>query len=242
MKVLFTLLLVFLMPIAALAQSKIVRPDELGLTVELDHSEHRPFTREMILITIRGVYRRHITRETLRQPDLEGFSWAQLGADTWAEERIDGKQVKTFERRMAIYPDRPGRLTIGAFTHDLTLTDEGDDWFEHSISSDPLTIEVAAAPAWDGWWFPVRSLRVSDNWSNPPALLTPGEGVLRGRPARGFGRHAGNDAADARTNLALGYDLSASRKAAGRTVTVGPGHLFLLALDDSTDQRYFGDR
>ena len=29
------------------------------------------------------------------------------------------------------------------------------------------------------WWFPTLSLRVSDDWSNAPDLLQPGEGVLR---------------------------------------------------------------
>ena len=85
----------------------------------------------MILVTIRGSYRRHITRERVEQPPLDGFSWSQLGPDRWYEERIRGRPVKMFERRMALYPERAGELTIGAFTHHLTLTDEGDEWFEH---------------------------------------------------------------------------------------------------------------
>jgi len=166
-------------PVAALAQSRTVLPHELDLMVEVEETPHIPFTREMVLITIKGVYRRHITREQLVQPDFEGFSWTQLGDDTWRDERIDGKLVKTFQRRMAIYADQPGRLTIGAFTHKLTLTDESDDWFDHEITSAPVTIEVAPAPAGDDWWFPVKSLRIADNWSNAPDQLVPGEGVLR---------------------------------------------------------------
>ncbi len=163
----------------AIAQSSIVRPGELSLSVEAAEGEATLLAREMILITIRGLYRRHITRETLQQPAFDGFSWTQLGADSWTEERIAGKKVKIFQRRMAIYPDRPGRLTIGPFKHQLTLTDEGDDWFEHDVTSAPLVIDVAPAPPIEGWWFPVRSVRVSDSWSNAPALLKPGEGVLR---------------------------------------------------------------
>lgn len=161
------------------AQSRIVRPSELRLEVEIEEHRHVPLAHEMVIITIRGLYRRHITREELVQPDFAGFSWSQLGPDKWTEERIDGEKVKIFERRMAIYPNRPGRLTIGAFTHRLTLTDEGDDWFDHEISSRPLTIEIAPAPATEGWWFPLRRLRVSDQWSNAPDQLKPGEGVLR---------------------------------------------------------------
>ncbi|MEM9628897.1 MAG: hypothetical protein AAGA21_21890 [Pseudomonadota bacterium] len=164
----------------ASAQSSSVQPGELSLSIEVEAEENQtPFTREMVLVTIRGQYRRHITREVLEQPDFDGFNWAQLGPDKWIEERINGKNYKIFERRMAIYPNRPGELTIGAFTHRLTLTDEGDGWFEHEVKSAPVTIDVLPEPAIGDWWFPVRTLRVSDEWSNAPAQLKPGEGVLR---------------------------------------------------------------
>ena len=132
------LVLLFL-PALAAAQTRAVAPGELELSVSVEETAHTPFVREMVLITIRGVYRRHITRETLIQPDLDGINWAQLGADKWRDERLDGEKVKILERRMALYPNTPGRITIGAFRQKLTLTDEGDDWFDHEISSEPVT-------------------------------------------------------------------------------------------------------
>ncbi len=169
----------FLWPLGALGQSSTVLPHELVLSIEVEERETRPLAREMVLLTIRGVYRRHITREQLLQPDFDGFSWSQLGPDTWTEERLEGKKVKILTRRMALYPDRAGDLTIGAFTHRLTLTDEGDDWFDHEIQSDPITIRVDPAPETPGWWFPVLQLKIADQWSNAPDQLVPGEGVLR---------------------------------------------------------------
>ena len=166
-------------PASAVPQSRTVLPDDLQLSVTVEKRNAAPYVREMVLISIRGVYRRHITRETLVQPDLEGFSWSQLGTDVWREERIDGARVKTFERRMALYPDRAGTLTIGAFTHDLTLTDEGDDWFAHQVRSEPISIDVEAPPTSQDWWFPVKSLKVADQWSNAPDQLAEGDGVLR---------------------------------------------------------------
>lgn len=175
----FALILALLWPVVSLAQSLEVRPGELALTVEVEDTGHVPLVGEQVILTIRGEYRRHITRERLAQPDLAGFNWSQLGSDSWTEERIDGQTVKVFRRRMALYPDRAGRLEIGPFTHNLTLTDEGDDWFAHPVLSDPVSLEVAPAPATDGWWFPVRRLQISDQWSNAPDQLKPGEGVLR---------------------------------------------------------------
>lgn len=174
-------------PALAFGQSSTVLQSELSLSVEVDASEATPFKGEMVLITITGTYRRHITRETLVQPSFEGFSWTQLGPDTWRDERLDGQPVKILKRRMAIYPDRAGDLTIGAFRHELTLTDEADEWFQHTITSDPVTITVDPAPATAGWWFPARGLKITDQWSNAPDQLVPGEGVLRMVRIEAFG-------------------------------------------------------
>ncbi|WP_299964117.1 hypothetical protein [uncultured Roseobacter sp.] len=173
------LVLCLLIPAAPAAQTRSVAPSDAVIWVEVEETEHIPLVKEMVLITIRGIYRRHITREKLVQPSFDGFSWTQLGDDTWREERLEGALVKTFTRRMAIYPDRAGTLEIGAFAHNLTLTDERDNWFEHAVSSAPVRIEVAPAPDGPDWWFPVRQLRISDQWSNAPDQLTRGEGVLR---------------------------------------------------------------
>ncbi|WP_187429497.1 hypothetical protein ROLI_042060 [Roseobacter fucihabitans] len=161
------------------AQSRSVLPSELSLEVVVEPTAHTPLAREMVLITIKGIYRRHITRETLEQPPLEGFNWTQLGDDLWRDERLDGAQVKTFTRRMAVFPNEAGEIEIGAFAHVLTLTDERDEWFEHRVFSEPLVITVDPAPEGRDWWFPVTSLKISDQWSNAPDQLVPGEGVLR---------------------------------------------------------------
>ncbi|SNR67148.1 BatD family protein [Puniceibacterium sediminis] len=175
----FVVLIWALTSVACAAQTTQVNPADLTLTVTVANGDVAPYVQEMVLVTIEGQYRRHVTREIMEQPDLEGFNWMQLGPDQWYDTTERGKKVKNLRRRMALYPDRPGTLTIGAFTHHLTLTDEGDDWFPHDIQSQPITIEVLPAPEVKSWWFPVRHLEVSDTWSNAPDRLKPGEGVLR---------------------------------------------------------------
>ncbi|MGB5556978.1 MAG: hypothetical protein WBN04_03095 [Paracoccaceae bacterium] len=172
------IVLLLLSPAPSRAQSA-VDPSDLVLTVLLEKTEVAPFQHEMVLLTIHGVYRRHITLETLEQPDLEGFNWMQLGQDDWFESTLDGKAVKNMRRRMALFPQQAGRLKIGAFTHHLTLLDENNNWFEYDITSEPLVLEVKPAPQTDDWWFPVRRLEITDNWSNAPDQLGEGEGVLR---------------------------------------------------------------
>jgi hypothetical protein len=161
------------------AQTRAVDPSDLSLTVTVESLPETLMRQEMILLTIHGVYKRHITREQLEQPDLTGFNWMQLGQDDWYESMLDGLPVKNMRRRMAVFPDKAGRLEIGAFQHRLTLLDEDNKWFEHTVKSDPLTLDVAPELAVEGWWFPVRRLQVADNWSNAPDQLAQGAGVLR---------------------------------------------------------------
>lgn len=175
------LLLIFLWLAGPLwAQSRVVAPDDVKIEAKLEIAEGvTPYVGEMVLIEIIGTYTRHIALEQLEQPSFEGFSWMQLGEDYWWDTRENGRKVKKLRRRMALFPARAGRLEIAPFRHVLHLIDEGDDWFEHVITSDPLVLEVAPAPEGDDWWFPVRLLEIADNWSNAPDTLKPGEGVMR---------------------------------------------------------------
>ena len=156
-----------------------VDPNDLALTITLEDMAVAPYEQEMVLLTIHGVYRRHITREKLEQPDFAGFNWMQMGQDHWYESELDGRTVKNMRRRMAIFPQKAGRLEIGPFVHHLTLLDENNNWFQHKIESAPLVLDVQPAPQTDAWWFPVRRLEITDRWSNAPDQLAEGEGVLR---------------------------------------------------------------
>lgn len=169
----------FLCPGLAVAQTKEVKTDDLTLNVTLEEIDATPYQREMLLLTIHGIYKRHITLEKLLQPDLAGLNWMQLGQDNWFESVLDGKTVKNMRRRVAIFPEASGRIEIAPFTHHLTLLDEQNKWFEHQIQSQPISFEVAPVPDTEGWWFPVRRLQITDEWSNAPDQLASGEGILR---------------------------------------------------------------
>ncbi|WP_106744994.1 BatD family protein [Yoonia maritima] len=161
------------------AQTSTVDPNDLTLSVTVEPLPDPLMRQEMVLITIHGIYKRHITLESLEQPDFDGFNWMQLGQDHWFVSMLDGRPARNMRRRMAVFPDETGTLEIGPFKHHLTLLDENNKWFEHTITSEPVTIDVAPEPQNDEWWFPVRGLRVSDDWSNAPDQLSEGEGVLR---------------------------------------------------------------
>ena len=172
-------LLAILLLLALPARAEVeIAPGEIKLEVIAEARDHPVLAEEMVLITIRGSYRIPITLENLVQPDLQGFDWMQLGEDHWFNTVEDGLTVVNLERRMALFPQEPGEIEIGAFVHELNLLSPSGQRFEHAESSAPLTLTVEPRPEAD-WWFPVRTIEITDNWSNAPERLKPGEGALR---------------------------------------------------------------
>ena len=171
-------LLLALWPLAAAAQQGI-EPDDIRIELELEQRAHPPHPGEMILLSIHGTYKIPVVREKLVQPPLDGFDWMQLGEDRWYKAREDGFEVLKLERRMALFPQAPGRIEVPAFTHALEMLARNGRTVPVEVVSDSVTLEVAPDAQVDGWWFPVRQIEISDSWSNQPEALDPGGAALR---------------------------------------------------------------
>ncbi|WAJ26978.1 BatD family protein [Antarcticirhabdus aurantiaca] len=149
----------------------------LELIVEQPHADTH--VEEMVLVRLRGVYTVAVAIEEMKQPPLVNFGWQQLGRDSWTSAFIDGKKRTVFERRLALYPSRPGRLEIGAFTHLLTVAD-GARREKRAVVSAPVAIEVSPIPPdAGGWWLPASRLSYSDEWDRDPSRLASGEVARR---------------------------------------------------------------
>ena len=163
---------------SALAEDGIADEDA-RLELHLEDRRHPPHPGEMILISIRGTFRVPVVREKLREPPLYGFDWMQLGRDHWYKELEDGFEVVKFERRMALFPQAPGKLEIPAFTHELELLSRSGKTVKISEQSNTLPLTAVPAPETSQWWFPVRKINVTDRWSNAPEGLAPASAALR---------------------------------------------------------------
>ncbi|MEL7470290.1 MAG: hypothetical protein AAFN27_17685 [Pseudomonadota bacterium] len=170
--------LVFLWPICGMAQHGI-EPGDIRIELELEERPHAPHPGEMILLSIHGTYRIPVVREKLLQPELEGFDWMQLGEDRWYKAREDGFEVLKLERRMALFPQLPGRIEVPAFTHALEMLARNGRTVPVDVASNVVSVQVAPRAEDDTWWFPVRGIEISDNWSNQPETLDPGGAALR---------------------------------------------------------------
>jgi hypothetical protein len=164
---------------SGLAQQELagVSPSDLSLEVVLEAPASEPIEQEMMLLSVRGAYdaRLNITLDVLAQPELGYFSWTQLGRDRWGRGLLDGRQVRTFERRLAIFPQRSGTLAIGSFTHRLTLASGDGGRIQHEVRSTPVSVTVQAKLAVSGSWLPARDVRVTDEWDRAPDRLVPGD-------------------------------------------------------------------
>jgi len=147
-------------------------------TLRLVVPDVHPVVGEMIPLTVRGEYTRRITLETLTFPDSDGYDWMQLNRDQWRDERVDGRAVKVFERRIALFPRRAGPVTVGPLTHRLTVAAAGGGREVLDVKAEPVTIQVAPFPA-DGTPLAASSLEVEDDLSTPPDQLRDGETLVR---------------------------------------------------------------
>ncbi|MGE0212724.1 MAG: hypothetical protein AB7S41_13590 [Parvibaculaceae bacterium] len=165
----------------SLAFSKAAPAQGLQPTLEtvVELPPETPYEQEMLLLRIRGVNHAPITVQSLGQPDLRNFAWMQLGRDKWFETMLNGRKVLRFERAIAVFPQRAGRLQIGSFVHRQTVLDAKGARQQIEVVSAPVKVEVRPKPENAGWWLPARSLKVTDTWDKPPDRLGLGEVARR---------------------------------------------------------------
>jgi len=138
----------------------------------------QPVVSEMVPLTIRGEYTRQIALETLTFPNSENYDWMQLSRDQWRDEELDGRTVRVFERRIALFPRQAGALTIGPVEHHLTVVGQNNLREPLVVTALPITLPVAPFPA-DVAPLTASSLTVEDNLSAAPGALGDGETLVR---------------------------------------------------------------
>lgn len=180
------------LPFAPVAAQERSIFDDVKLEAIPETNGVKPYPGEMVLLRVRGLYRPLINIQHLTQPEMTNFSWLHLGRFEMNSVEHDGFNVTQFERMFAVYPQKSGPLTIGSFTHKLSVVD-GVKNRELVVTSPPITIDVAR---WDGpggpddpnqWWLPAREVRVSDSWSGDPNRVPRGETVQRTVTIEAFG-------------------------------------------------------
>ncbi len=131
---------------------------------------------EMLLLRFRVLVRGRIANREVRQSSLVDLDWQQLGRDSWGEVIDGNSRAYAFERTMAIFPQRTGRITIDPFVLVLTMLADDNSRYEAEVVSTPLSFEVAEAGERLVY---ARTLSLSDQWDKPPDRLASGETARR---------------------------------------------------------------
>lgn len=146
-------------------------------TLRLIAPDIQPVVGEMIPVTVRGEYTGRISLETMTFPDSPDYDWIQLARDRWATERVEGRLLRVFERRIAVFPRQPGTLTIGPVTHRLTKS-EGMTRPVFDIVAPPISRTVLPYPG-IGRTLASSYLTVTDDFSADPSQLGHSETFTR---------------------------------------------------------------
>lgn len=152
------LVLLWLMP---------ARADELRIEVEA--SPASPYLQQEVVYVIRLWRASSLQHGYLMLPEIPDAIVEPLADSEGMVER-DGRRWRVEERRLAVFPQRSGRLVIPPPVF------SGRDSFQRG---EPVTVDVRPKPerAGDGWWSPARSLRASETW--PSGTVDAGQPVER---------------------------------------------------------------
>lgn len=158
-------------------------PPDAQLVVTIEAPVPQPYEQELILVRVHGAYADEITLESLEQPPLKDFSWMQLGRDKWGEATVGSRQMKTYDRVMAVFAGKAGRLEIEPFTHHLTVIGGNGSWQKLDVRSEPVAVDIKPGRVGQGrapsWWLPARALKLTDVFDRETDGLRPGETVTR---------------------------------------------------------------
>lgn len=147
---------------AALAQ------DDTRLTVLHDHGN--PVVSEMVELTIRGEYDLTVALEDMQFPNSPDYDWIQIARDDWRKDRVNGRLLQIFERRIALFPRREGVVTVGPVSHRLTHVQENGQRAETTVTAAPITLTVRPFPT-DAPPLSASQLTLTDELSAEPGRL-----------------------------------------------------------------------
>ncbi|MDB6177202.1 hypothetical protein PAF17_06730 [Paracoccus sp. Z330] len=142
------------------------------------HDHGNPVVSEMVRLRIRGEYDLTISLEDMQFPDSPEYDWVQTARDDWHKERVNGRLLQIFERQIAVFPRRAGRLHIGPVHHDLTYVTADGGRAEISVPAPQTTLNVQPFPA-DHSPLAARSLTLTDQLSAEPGQLKQDEVLTR---------------------------------------------------------------
>lgn len=143
--------------------------EPLFMKAEIERKD--PYVQSEVVLTVRVYYAMQIYNKAEFKPlVLDNVLVEPLGKESQYQTRLRGKTYGVIEKRYALFPQKPGPLTIPAIRFETEVASGRRGGFpldifnrtsEEHLESEPLTIEVQPKPAGASEpWLPARSLRL----------------------------------------------------------------------------------
>lgn len=151
---------------------------EVDARLMILHDHGNPVVSEMIELTIRGEYDLTVSLEDMRFPDSPDYDWIQIARDDWHKERVNGRLLQIFERKVAVFPRKDGPLTIGPVTHHLTYVTEDEARGTADVTAPSAKLVISPFPG-DKRPLAAKQLTLTDELSAEPGRLRKDEVLTR---------------------------------------------------------------
>jgi hypothetical protein len=152
----------------------------------------KPVEKSQIIYIVRLFYDKNIHNGDFTEPSIKNVEIIHLDRDRTYEELLDGHLYSVLEKRYAIFPEKPGALTIPGviFTGNILQSEKNASqnnpfisayWKTIRLQANAVNLQVQPPPANIklGMWLPAQQFNLSESWSEPPEHFTVGEPITR---------------------------------------------------------------
>ncbi len=142
--------------------------DDIGdYHVDVQVDNRSPYVQSQVLYTIRVYHTERLLEGSLGSPSSDSVIVEQLGEDQLMRATRNGRQYRVLERKLAVFPQKSGELTLPGVLLDASVAADGtrvQGFFTPTTKvrrrSAPLTLDVQPKPVGSGWWLPARAVSI----------------------------------------------------------------------------------
>ncbi len=159
--------------------------DDEGIKLEVEATPKNPYVQAQVMLTVRVLFRINVVGADLSEPLVQDALVENLGDGHYDTTR-NGYDYKVLERKIAVFPQKSGLLTIDPMRLTAQVEVGGRSFFSRStramqVKSDAINLQVRPIPAsFTGkHWLPAMDLKLEQSWSQNPPQAKVGEPMTR---------------------------------------------------------------
>jgi hypothetical protein len=174
----------------ATTQTATASPDS-PVFVEASLSNASAFVQSQVIYTFKLYYQSQLESPRVEMPQVTDATFMQLGEGTQYQTSIKGKPFVVVEKNFALFPQKPGKITIPAARFHGVAFDVRPSMMNNpfympspqriSLQTKTFTLDVKAIPEkFQGiTWLPAKNISLTDKWSVNQDQWEDGNPVIR---------------------------------------------------------------